>query len=378
MVVDDEEDVRAVLRGTLGEKYEVVEAQDGLDAIEKLERYEPDFICMDVMMPMMDGFECCAAIRRSKKFSDVPVMFLTALGDKDSIIKGYGRGANLYLTKPFDPERLLKNIEVHFTGSGGQPHPKRLSMAQIREIEEKGIAPIAPGTVGDPGDTVKLAPISPPSQQQVRKATLPRIMVVDDEPDVVTMVSHTIGLQAEIVSANDGIQAIERLVRYQPDMMIIDIMIPRMSGFQLCQSLRSNRAFKDLPILVCSARCSDRDRQFALRVGANDFLAKPFTPTELMAKFSALVNTPGFRIRPKAVVIEDIRRVEATDQEEDVFQDPAKDARGDVPRTPAGRPKTTQEVVGDFLTDQKKKEVEDAAVDDEDKGKRRLFRFGKK
>lgn len=114
LLVDDEPDVRLIVRTTLQDKYEIVEAHDGLDALEKVERYEPDFIIMDVMMPLMDGFEACLAIRRTPAFKDIPVMFLSALGKKDDIKKGYSSGANLYLTKPFDPPRLLKNVDVFF------------------------------------------------------------------------------------------------------------------------------------------------------------------------------------------------------------------------------------------------------------------------
>ncbi|MDK2970290.1 MAG: hypothetical protein PWP23_45 [Candidatus Sumerlaeota bacterium] len=386
MIVDDEEDVRAILRASLSEHFEVVEAQDGLDALEKLERYEPDFICLDVMMPMMDGFDCCAAIRKSARFSDIPVMFLTALGNKEHIMKGYGSGANLYLTKPFDPDRLIRNIEVHFTSTKSSPKVKRLTLDQIRALEDGTVEPEAPGAPVDPEVFEALkppaaAPASPkPARVPPKPALLPRLMVVDDEVDVTTMVTHALGLQAEVVSAQDGISAIEKLVRYQPDLMMIDIMIPRMSGFQLCQSLRANRAFKNLPILVCSARCSERDKQFALRVGANDFLAKPFTPTELAAKFSSLISAPGFKVRPKAVSLDDIKRTEATDEEEDVFQETTskEEAEGIDRRTFGGRAKNTQEIVGDFLINQKKKEVQGQQAPEEDKGKRRLFRFGKK
>ncbi|MBM3333508.1 response regulator, partial [Candidatus Sumerlaeota bacterium] len=68
MVVDDEADVRAVLRLALAPKFEVVEAHDGLDALEKLERSEPDFMVLDVMMPLMDGFQVCRVVRKNPRF----------------------------------------------------------------------------------------------------------------------------------------------------------------------------------------------------------------------------------------------------------------------------------------------------------------------
>ncbi|MRR30105.1 response regulator, partial [bacterium] len=80
LVVDDDEEIRRVLKLTLSTRYEVVEACDGLDALSKLEDYEPDFAIIDIMMPLMDGFQLCEAIRRHKSFKVMQVMFLSAHG----------------------------------------------------------------------------------------------------------------------------------------------------------------------------------------------------------------------------------------------------------------------------------------------------------
>lgn len=316
LIVDDEEDVRTVLRATLADDYEVVEAHDGLDALEKVDRYEPDFVLMDVMMPLMNGFDACAAIRKSEKFGALPVMFLSALSGKEDMKKGYGAGANLYLTKPFEPTRLLKNIDVFFRTT---PPPRRLKKFTIEEIaakESAGAAPLAPGSAEyilplevTTAVDEEPAPVAPPAAGPAPLCTSlikPRIMIVDDEPDILDLVSMTIADRAEIVRAVDGLQAIERLVRYQPDVLILDVMIPKMSGFQLTQSLRANRAFARLPILVCSAKSTDKDIAFAQRMGANDFLAKPFTPEQLEDKLRALMNAPNFRVQPKSLGVEEL------------------------------------------------------------------------
>ena len=104
LVVDDEQDIRSIIRSALAARYEVVEAQDGLDALAKLELVEPDFIILDVMMPLMDGVETCRAIRRHPRYQSISVLFLSAMNTKDDLKKGYGAGANLYLTKPFRSE----------------------------------------------------------------------------------------------------------------------------------------------------------------------------------------------------------------------------------------------------------------------------------
>jgi len=320
LVVDDEEDVRTLLLGTLEPTYEVVQAVNGLDALEKLDRYEPDFVCLDVMMPLMDGFQACDAIRKDQKYRDIPVMFLTASSERDKIKKGYELGANLYLTKPFDPQRLLKNIDVHL-GTAHPPRTKKLTIDQIREIESSDAEPVSPGSsafvevpreIANPDAPSQVAPqrLSGMETVKLKGQGTPRSMIVDDDPDILEMVETTLEGMTEVVRASDGIEAVEKLVRYQPDVLIIDIMLPKINGFQLIQTIRQNRAFRELPILVCSAKCSQRDQEFAKRIGANSFLPKPFGSDDMIQRIQQLIALPEFRIRPKALTIEEIKKIE--------------------------------------------------------------------
>ncbi len=323
MVVDDEEDIRLILKSALSDEFEVVEAMNGLDALEKLDRVEPDFICMDVMMPLMNGFEACEAIRRDPNYHDVPVMFLTALAGKEDIKKGYGKGANLYLTKPFEPERLVKNIKIHFGANAAAAREKRYSLKELEEFDENGAEPIVPGAreliAPEPALQASVTPAPLPPAKDLENAR-PRLMIVDDDEDIIKMMDATLRGRVETVWATDGMQAIERLVRWQPDVIIIDIMLPKMSGFQLCQTLRANPAFKRLPILVCSAKCREKDVEFARRSGANDFLAKPFKPDELVARVDALTRSADFRVRlPKSLTHQQIMKT-LKPEKSDVFE----------------------------------------------------------
>jgi DNA-binding response OmpR family regulator len=396
MVVDDEPDVRAIIAATLRTEYEVCEAHDGLDALEKLERYEPDFVLMDVMMPMMDGFEACAAIRKNARFHDLPVMFLTALTSKDDIKKGYGAGANLYLTKPFEPSRLLKNIEVFFRTNNPARTSKRYTIEQLHAFEaDKDRVPVAPGSTdltslaeaeAAPKPVVHLpAPPSagalddtartqPAPTAPVHDGPVPRIMVVDDDPDIIQLMDVTLCQVAEVVKAGDGIEAIERLVKYQPDILVIDIMLPKMSGFQLIQSLRSNKAFARLPIMVCSAKSAERDKQFAARVGANEYLVKPFAPGDLIEKIRRLIMLPDFRVRPKTYSMEKIVEMESSHARPDVFATDDEVRASEV----AG---SKREMNAFLKTHQAGSGTEREAPKEDDGAKkkiRRIFGFGRK
>lgn len=323
LIVDDEADIRAIVRATLAAKYEVVEAHDGLDATQKLELVEPDFIILDVMMPLMDGYETCRLIRKHPRYKDISVLFLSALGSKEDIVKGYGAGANLYLTKPFEPARLLRVVDMFFEEKNPPYQRKRFTVEQLRELDQQGPEAIAAARASageeasldeaeagssEPSEAPRTAIADSPRPRTSPPSTpKPRVVVVDDDEDVVTIALMALSDDYEVAGALDGMEGIEKITLYEPDIIVLDVMLPKMSGYQLCQSLRRNRRFARTPIVVLSAKSSPRDREYALRIGANAFVAKPFAPESLRATLRTIVEQPGFVIHPKALTGEQMR-----------------------------------------------------------------------
>jgi len=372
LIVDDEEDVRLIVKTSLQSNYEVVEAHDGLDALEKIERFEPDFVVMDVMMPLMNGFEACAALRKNARYVNLPVMFLSALGNKEDIKKGYSAGANLYLTKPFDPARLLKNIDLFFERTPPERRSKRYSIDQISLAEKEGHVPKSPGSHDwYPPHAETRTDIPRPAIQPEKPhapAHLPRVLVVDDDPEMCTLIRMTLADLYEVVFAHDGMEAIERLVKYQPDILMIDVMLPKMNGYQLCQSLRTNRAFMRMPIVMCSAKGTDRDVALAKRIGANEYVVKPFSATELINKVNGMQKLPGFQVRPKSIAIASIVEIESNKAEQDVFD-----------ADESSKEKSSEKgALRKFLAKEGGKDAIEREAPEGEKKKRRLFGFGSK
>lgn len=111
LVVDDEPMARTLLRLMLVRAgFEVIEAEDGYDALEKLKNSLPDAMILDVMMPGIDGFHVCEAVRGNLDLSELPIIMLSAKTDTDSVNRGLSVGANRYLTKPISPEELTRQV----------------------------------------------------------------------------------------------------------------------------------------------------------------------------------------------------------------------------------------------------------------------------
>lgn len=130
LVVDDEEKIRAVIRkyGEF-EGYEIVEAGDGMEAIELCKKEDFDIVILDVMMPELDGFSACKEI---KKIKNIPVIMLSARGEEYDKIHGFELGIDDYVVKPFSPRELLMRVKVVISRN------KNNAGSQEREIFEAG------------------------------------------------------------------------------------------------------------------------------------------------------------------------------------------------------------------------------------------------
>jgi len=116
LIVDDTLKNLQLLGEFLKQKnYKLHIAQDGLQALQKLENLKPDLILLDVMMPYMSGFEVCEKVKADPILRDIPIIFLTAKVGKEDIIKGFQLGAVDYITKPFNSEELLQRVQTHLT-----------------------------------------------------------------------------------------------------------------------------------------------------------------------------------------------------------------------------------------------------------------------
>ncbi|PCI25873.1 MAG: hypothetical protein COB67_10560 [SAR324 cluster bacterium] len=249
LIVDDSMLIRKLIVREVQEgDFETIEAEDGRDALAKIELFRPDLITLDVDMPGMSGFEVCSRIRcgdpeyfkDGSKIAKTPIVFVTSNDSIEMRHSGFESGGTEFITKPF--------VRGEVNGV-------------IRRILNKGV--------------------------ELKGLTA---LVVDDSKTARLMVSFPLRQKGvQILEANHGEEALKILEedkKNQINLVLTDYNMPVMDGVELCEKIRNNLGRKELPIIFLTG-LSDRDSIIRLfKVGASDYLTKPFIQEELTARVS--------------------------------------------------------------------------------------------
>ncbi|KKM09511.1 hypothetical protein SY88_18030 [Clostridiales bacterium PH28_bin88] len=115
-----------------------------------------------------------------------------------------------------------------------------------------------------------------------------KILAVDDEPDIIKIITHRMSKEGfEVIPAADGEEALNRFRQEKPDVVILDLMLPKVDGFEVCRLIREESS---IPIIILSARGDELDRILGFRMGGDDYLTKPFSPSELALRVQAMLR----------------------------------------------------------------------------------------
>jgi two-component system alkaline phosphatase synthesis response regulator PhoP len=118
-----------------------------------------------------------------------------------------------------------------------------------------------------------------------------KILVVDDEVNITQILEFSIGAEGyEVISAQNGEEAIDKARREQPDLIILDIMMPIIDGYEACRILKSNPLTKNIPVVLLTAKGRDIDKRLGYEVGATDYIIKPFSPNKLIDRIHELLS----------------------------------------------------------------------------------------
>jgi signal transduction histidine kinase/CheY-like chemotaxis protein len=210
LVVDDDADTRQVLKRFLNRKGFPVEcASSGEEGLRLARELHPMAIILDVMMPGMDGWAVLSTLKSEREVKDIPVVMLTIVDDKNL---GYALGATDYLIKPVDRDRL---IEI---------------LAKFRNV--------------------------PPPRSA---------LVVDDEEPARKMLTQILEKERwNVVQAENGLVALERIAKQRPDLILLDLVMPKMNGYQFLAELRKHDKWRSIPIIVVTAKDMSTEERIAL------------------------------------------------------------------------------------------------------------------
>ena len=199
LAIDDNAEVICIIRKYLGEEYRVVGLASGEEAVEKAKELAPLAITLDIMMPGKDGWEVLRELKETPETEDIPVIILSIVDDKRL---GFSLGATEYIVKPVGKQVLLR---------------------KLRNLEKLG--------------------------------RIKRVLVVDNDPETVRLIGNVLKeLEYQVTTAYNSKDAIKSVQDFRPDLVVLNLTMPEVSGFDVIEYLKTGEGVKDIPLIVLTHR----------------------------------------------------------------------------------------------------------------------------
>lgn len=265
LVEDNELNQDMLSRRLMRRGFEVVFATDGATGVSMASSEQPDLILMDMSLPVMDGWEATQSIKSNPHTASIPIIALTAhamVGDRD---KAMAAGCDDYDTKPVELARLLQKIDA------------LLATATQNKAIVSPPLPTAPLPVHIP---------------QLSETTEHRILIVDDNEMNRDMLSRRLNRAGyAVLMAEDGEAGLSLIMEQSVDLILLDIMMPGISGLDVLQQIRQSYSQVQLPIIMATAKDESDDIVKAFELGANDYVTKPIDLPVLLARIKMHLRT---------------------------------------------------------------------------------------
>jgi CheY-like chemotaxis protein len=237
LVIDDDPAARAITRRVLSrEGYGVVEAADGEAGLRLAREVHPHLITLDILMPGMDGWAVLAGLKSDAGLAGIPVILQTILEDRNL---GFALGASEYLTKPIERKQLVALVKRYVPSPAQGP-----------------------------------------------------VLVVEDDPGTRSMLGKALGKGGwRVTEAGNGRVALEEMERTPPALILLDLMMPEMDGFEFLDALRRKQPRRDIPVVVITAKTLTEEDRKRLNGGVERVVQKNALDAEsLLAEVRAVVG----------------------------------------------------------------------------------------
>jgi signal transduction histidine kinase/DNA-binding response OmpR family regulator/HAMP domain-containing protein len=267
IVNDDELEFEKFRREFRDENLSIEFIKDSEFAFNKIAEVQPDLIILDLMMPKIDGITLSHKLKSNSATKHIPIIISTA---KDLNV---------------DEKESLKAIveEITIKSKGHPLDVLKIVRDRIKMQEENGIMPSASKNSNLDSSSILLKDPSENYSGQV--------LIVDDDPDTLFTLNEIVqAAGCKTYMAKSGVECLKLLEQIRPDLIMLDIMMPEMDGFQTLNNIRANRELADIPIFAVTAKAMAGDKEVVLKHGFNDYIPKPVNSTIIFSKIGQLFS----------------------------------------------------------------------------------------
>ncbi|MBK8793768.1 MAG: response regulator [Holophaga sp.] len=336
LLVDDAPDQLEGLSELLsGCPCRLLKASSGPQALALALREKPDLILLDILMPNRDGIGILRELKKNPATQAIPVVFLTAKSGPEDIVTGLEAGAADYIFKPFHGTELLARLRTHLGFKlamdrelkliaelqkvaaevehlGGLipicAHCKKIRndsgfWQQVEEyVSQRSVAQFSHGLCPDCSPTYfpdyKPKEVRPPVSLEMPESlepSLPKVLVVDDSPSNIRTLIQFLREDYKILVATSGPVALELALQERPDLILLDVVMPEMSGHEVCLKLKEDPRTSHIPVIFVTGENEECGELKGFGMGAVDYITKPFSLSIVRARVKTHLELKRYR-----------------------------------------------------------------------------------
>jgi len=246
MVADDDAEFSDLLKMFLeANNYRAITVNDPMAVIKTLRAVTPDVLLLDIMMPRKDGFSIMEEMQEEAATAAIPIIVLSALRLENYQERGILTGLPEIVSREMPADLLLKIIEEQTEGTSAAP----------------------------------------------KKAARPRVLMADDQTELLMLMKEMVEVAGfEVTAVNDGVEAMKAVFETNPDIIVLDNNMPRKSGLEVAQDLKTNPLFAHIPIIIVTGVGEKSTKLKGLSMGIDDYLIKPVDTDELIARIRMILK----------------------------------------------------------------------------------------
>lgn len=262
LIIEDDELLLAVLESKLNkEGYDVISARDGEEGLQKIKQESPDLVLLDIIMPKMNGLEVMKKVQEDKSLAPPPIIVISNSGQPVELDEARKLGATDWLVKAaFDPGEVLEKV-------------KKVLKETTKDIKKN----MAPQNKNSEESTKPLKGSGP--------AGVKKILIVEDDRFLRDLLLQKLEIEGFNVSvAIDGETGYKKVLEEKPDLVLLDLILPGIDGFQVLEKIKTIKDFS-APVIILSNLGQKEDIERGLQLGARDYIVKAhYTPGEIVEK----------------------------------------------------------------------------------------------